>query len=114
MCGTTDKYKYQVRYVLEYTPVMQQDDDYYDTDIVTNVSKKTIKSTYYDGSDDTKPEKLTHTFTDDTWRSERRCYNTYEEALDAAVKHNTETINELQEALDKAIKEGLQHDVKRT
>ena len=114
MCGTTEKYKGQVRYVLKYIPVMQQDDDYYDTDIVTKVSKKVIKSTYYDGSDDTKPENLIHTFTDDSWRSEKRCYNTYEEALDAAIKHNTETINGLQEALDKAIKKGLQHDVKRT
>lgn len=114
MCGTTEKYKGQVRYVLKYTPVIQQDDYNYDTDIVTKISKKIIKSTYYDGSDDTKSENLTHTFTDNSWRSERRCYNTYEEALDAAVKHNTETINELQEALDKAIKEGLKHDVKRT
>lgn len=107
MCGTTYKYTGQFRYVLEHTPVIEQDDYNYDTDIVTSVRKKVIKDTWYDGSDDTEPINLVHTFTDNSWRSETRCYNTYEEALDEAVKHNTETIKELQEALDKAIKKGV-------
>lgn len=114
MCGTTEKYKGQVRYVLKYTPVIKQYDSSFDTDVVTKISKKVIKSTYYDGSDDTRLENLVHTFTDNYWCSEKRCYYTYEEALDEAVKHNTETINELQKALDKAIEKGLQHDVRRT
>jgi hypothetical protein len=114
MCGTTDKYKGQVRYVLKYTPVIEQGDDYFNTEIASSIRKKVIKSTYYDGTDDTKLDNLIHTFTDNTWRAEKRCFKTYEDALDYAVKHNTETIKELQKALNTAIKKGLQHDVKRT
>lgn len=94
----------EVRYVHEYTHVTGDSDDRLYNNIVTGISKKVIKST----------DKDLYTFTDGTLRATRRCYKTYEEALDEAVKHNIIVINQLQEALDKAIKEGLQHDIKRT
>lgn len=96
----------EVRYVFEYTHVTGDSDDRYYNNIVTGISKKVIR--FIDG------ENLVCTFTDGTLRAASRCYNTYEEALDEAVKHNTIVINKLQESLDKAIKEGLKHDVKRT
>lgn len=110
MYGTTEKYKGQVRYIFEYSPVISQCADNFNTNIVTNILKKVIHHAWSEGSD----ESLVYTFTDGTYRSAIRSYNTYEEALDAAVKHNTRIINELQEILDTAIKEGLKHDVKRT
>lgn len=103
MCGTTDKYKGQVRYVLKYTTVIGHCDPYYNTEVASSIRKKVIKSTWYDGSDDTKPENLSHTMTDNYEYSENNCFKTYEEALDYAVKHNTEVIDDLQRALNKAM-----------
>lgn len=89
----------EYRYVFDYEHVIGDADDRLYNNIVTSISKKVIRST--DGLN------LVHTFTDGTLRATSRCYKTYEEALDEAVKHNTIVINKIQEALDTAIKKGV-------
>lgn len=104
MFGTTEKHKGQVRYIFEYSPVISQCADNFNTNIITNILKKVIHHAWSEGSD----ESLVYTFTDGTYRSAIRSYNTYEEAFNAAVKHNTQIIKELQEILYGAIKKELQ------